>query len=117
MTWQIFEQILNKFGWPILILGIIAAITRYTIWPRVAQYLDDARTAQLEAHQTLKDRATKLEAREDDLLSEFKGSIDNLTESLAHNAQRNDKQIELIEEVLTEVRESRETSRTRKRES
>lgn len=103
-----YERIFDKYGWPTLILAIIAGFFYKAIWPRIVQYLDDVRQRDIQAHETLKEHAKNLESREDTLLKEFKDSLVGLKETIDSNTQRNQAQINLLEEVAMAVHEQGE---------
>lgn len=92
-----WEVIFDKYGWPttvlLVLLAVSAAVIRKAIWPRVTQYLDDARQATLDAKQQLVDRAKRLEELQDGMMQDFKDTLDKA-------GQRADKQIELLGELL-----------------
>lgn len=87
-----WERIFNTYGWPtIVLLGVLFFFYR-AIWPRISKYLDSQERIAEDARVALIKRAEKLEEREDGLLNGFK-------EILEASAERNQRQIELLEEI------------------
>lgn len=95
-----WERILDRFGWPTLILFVIALIGRTVVWPIIKKKIEEgekaaARVTELMETQILKadakmDRADKIN---EGLLTDFKEAIDQI----AHQGKR---QAELLEELL-----------------
>jgi F0F1-type ATP synthase membrane subunit b/b' len=88
-----WERLLNTYGWPTVILIILLGVLYKAVWPRVTKYLDSQEKIAEDARLALIKRADKLEEREDGLLNGFK----NILEA---SADRNQKQIELLEEIV-----------------
>lgn len=101
MPW---ERIFNTYGWPTLILIIIAFVVYKAIWPRVTKYLDSQDEIAKEARQAIIKRAEKLEQREDGILRSFQQILES-------SAERNQKQIELLDEIAAITRDTNKIAR------
>ena len=98
------ERILSVYGWPTLLLVILALVFRYAVWPRITRHLDKQEQVADEARKALTDRASKLEEREDTLLVQFKETLTSLKDTLDKASQRTETQIRLLEQVADNVK-------------
>lgn len=95
-----WERILDRFGWPTLILVVVAILARTVAWPIIKQKLDAgdkaaARVNELLENQTIKadERIIRADKIHENLLSGFKEAIDQV-------ANQSKRQAELLEELL-----------------
>lgn len=106
MDW---ERIFNNYGWPTLVLVIVALVFWKAIWPRITQYLDDQRAVAEDARLALKNRADKLEEREDTMLTSFKDTLNGVRDALETSAKRDEAQIKLLEQVADGIKTLKRT--------
>ena len=101
MNW---EHVLNTYGLPMMIIAGMAFAFYKGIWPRITQYLDDQRQIAEDARKALVNRAEALEKREDTVLTGFKDILDS-------SAQRNQKQLEILDQISTITKDTNEVSK------
>lgn len=101
-----WEKLLANGVTPTIILVIIGIISKYTIWPRVAQYLDDARNERIEAQKILRERAQSLEERERTQLTGFTKALEGLQDALETSSRRQETQILMMKEILEVTKET-----------
>jgi len=103
-----WENILERWGWPTLILFavivFIAWSVRTALIPAINRYIDRAEKQADEVQNILKDRAQTLETTQTSLLREFSKTLEAFKEILEASNRRAEKQVEMLTEVLTEVR-------------
>lgn len=95
-----WERILDRFGWPTLILVVLALLGRAIVWPIIKQKLDQGDKASARVNELLESQIQKADTRtehvdkiQEGLLADFKEAIDQV----GHQAKR---QAELLEELL-----------------
>ena len=95
-----WERILDRFGWPTLILIVVAIIARTFIYPLIKQKLEAGDRAQARVTELLENQVLKADQRieradriQEGLLVEFKDAV----EQVGRDARR---QTEVLEELL-----------------
>lgn len=95
-----WERVLDRFGWPTLILVVVAIIGRTVAWPIIKQKLEQGDRSAARVNELLETQILKADARmeradkiQEGLLTDFKEAIDQV----AHQGKR---QAELLEELL-----------------
>lgn len=110
-----WDKVLANGITPVIILVVIGVVTKYAFWPRIAQYLDDARNERIEAQRVLKERAEKLEVREETQLSGFTQALEGLKNALETSGRRQETQIEMMAETLKLAKDTNDIANGRKR--
>lgn len=97
---QGWEQILEKFGWPTLVLIALVIIGRTIVWPIIKKKLEQGDRAAEQVQELLVKQVEKAEARiekadrtQETLLREFKDAIE-------HGIRESKRQGDLLEELL-----------------
>lgn len=111
MDW---EKILSNGVTPVVVLFTIGVIVKYAVWPRITQYLDDARNDRIEAQRILRQRAENLEKREDTQLTGFIKTLDGLKDVLEASINRQEIQAKMMEETLKTVKDTNDFIRKRR---
>jgi hypothetical protein len=95
-----WERILDRFGWPTLILAVLALIGRTVVWPIIKKKLDEGDKAAARVNELMESQILKADAKmeradkiQEGLLTDFKEAIDQV----GHQSKR---QAELLEELL-----------------
>ena len=95
-----WERILDRFGWPTLIVITLAVLGRTIIWPIIKQKLDQGDRSAARVTELLENQVLKADARmeradkvQEGLLREFKDAIEQ-------NVRESKRQAELLEELL-----------------
>lgn len=103
-----WEHILDKWGWPTLILfvvcGAVAYVIKSFVMPQVNAYIERNNKLADAAQQILKDKSDRLERVQDTILTGFTNTLQDFKGVLDANTRRTEKQIEMLSEILTEVK-------------
>lgn len=103
-----WEHILDKWGWPTLVLVAVCVtigwLVRTFIIPQATKYIERSQRIDDESRSAFKDRAERLEVAQTTLLQGFTSTLSDFKTVLDTNAKRAEKQIDMLTEILTEVR-------------
>lgn len=103
-----WEHILDKWGWPTFVLfvvcGGIAWIVKSFVMPQVSAYIERNNRLADEARVALKTQTERLEHQQDTVLVGFTNTLQDFKNVLDASTRRTDKQIDMLAEILTEVK-------------
>lgn len=103
-----WEHILDKWGWPTLILfvvcGALTWLVKTVAVPQIEAYVTRTRALADDARAQLKEHTAKLEQTQDTILVGFTTTLDGFKDVLDANSRRTEKQIDMLTEILTEVK-------------
>jgi hypothetical protein len=95
-----WERILDRFGWPTLILTCLVIIGRTVVWPIIKKKLEEGDKAAARVNELMESQILKADAKmeradkmQEGLLTDFKEAIDQV-------ANQSKKQADLLEELL-----------------
>lgn len=95
-----WERVLDRFGWPTLILLVLAVLGRTIVWPIIKKKLEEGDKAAARVNDLLETQIQKADAKmeradkiHEGLLTDFKEAIDQV-------ANQSKRQAELLEELL-----------------
>lgn len=98
-----WERVLDRFGWPTMILVVVAIIGRTVAWPIIKQKLEQGDKAAARVNELLETQILKADARmeraekvEEGLLREFKDAIE-------HGVKESKRNADLLEELLRRI--------------
>lgn len=95
-----WERILDRFGWPTLILVVLAILARTVAWPIIKQKLEAGDKATARVNELLENQILKADAKTDRADKLHEGLLTDFKEAIDQVANQSKRQAELLEELL-----------------
>ena|SRR5687768_11265057 len=95
-----WERVLDRFGWPTLILAVMAVIGRAVVWPIIKQKLEAGDRASARVNELLENQILKADARMDRADKIHEGLLREFKEAIDQGVRESKRQAELLEELL-----------------